>query len=81
MVMRHAKVELSESQEAQLSERLAAGEFADFDAYVAALIDAETRLRAQERLEELLLEGVRSPSVAWTPQVMDEIRRGAQLKR
>lgn len=79
--MRHVTINLSEAQEAQLSERIASGEFASLDDYVAALVVAETRERAQERLEELLMEGYDSPSLRWTPALMDEIRAAARLKR
>lgn len=78
--MLHVTLQLSDAQEAMLSERQAAGEFASIDAYLTALIDAETRLSAQQRLEGLLLEGVRSLSRPWTPEMMDEIRRAARLK-
>lgn len=79
--MLHVTLQLSDAQEAMLSERQAAGEFVSIDAYLTALIEAETRLNAQQRLEGLLLEGVRSPSRPWTSEVMDEIRRAARLKR
>lgn len=40
--MRYVTINLSEAQEAQLSGRIAAGEFASLDDYVAALVVAET---------------------------------------
>lgn len=79
--MRHVTINLSEAQEAQLSERIAAGEFASLDDYVAALVVAETRKCAQERLEELSMEGLNSEELAWTPELMDDIRTAARLKR
>ena len=75
--MRHVTINLSEAQEAQLSQRIAAGEFASLDDYVAALVVAETRQRAQDRLEE----GYDSPRLRWTPRLMDEIKAAARLKR
>lgn len=77
--MLNVTIHLSEAQEAMLSERVAAGEFASIDAYVAALIDAETAARAQARLDELLLEGLNSPELDWTPELLEEVRRDAGL--
>lgn len=79
--MRHVTINLSEAQEAQLSERIAAGEFASLNDHVAALVGAETRERARGRLEELLMDGLNSEELAWTPELMDEIRGAARPKR
>ena len=79
--MRHVTIELSEAQEAMLSRQVAEGEFASIEAGILALVDAQSHLWAKERLEELLLEGVRSPSLPWTPELLDDIRRAARVKR
>jgi Arc/MetJ-type ribon-helix-helix transcriptional regulator len=77
--MKHVTIELSEREEALISQRLSEGEFASLDDYVRAVVAAELRERAQERLEEQLLEGVRSERRPWTPERLQEIRRNAGL--
>lgn len=76
--MKHVTIELTDAQQARLEEFAAQDGHASVRDYVAALIDADARAKAQERLEEMLLEGLRSPSLAWTPELMDEIRRAAR---
>lgn len=78
-LMLHVTLQLSENQEAMLAERIAAGEFASLEDYVTALVDAETRAKAQERLEALLLEGLHSEELGWTPELREQIRRDAHL--
>lgn len=78
--MKHVRIQLSDADGALIEERTVSGDFASIDDYVAALLDAQDDERRRERLEELLLEGVRSPSIPWTPEVRAEIRRAARSK-
>ena len=42
---------------------------------MTALVDAEARTRAQERLEKLLIEGLASPATSWTRDDAERLKR------
>ncbi|WP_375392931.1 type II toxin-antitoxin system ParD family antitoxin [uncultured Sphingomonas sp.] len=73
--MLHVTLQLTENQEAMLTERIAAGEFASLEDYVAALVDAETRAKAQERLEALLLDGREGEATEMNDEDWAELHR------
>ena len=73
--MLHVTLQLTENQEAMLTERIAAGEFASLEDYVTALVDAETKAKAQERLEMLLLEGLEGEATEMSDDDWAELRR------
>lgn len=77
--MRHVTIQLSEAQEALLHQRLAHSAYDTVDDLLAALVEAELRVDAQDRLEALLLEGLKSERLPWTPERMEQIRRNAGL--
>ena len=64
--MKHVTIPLSDAQHAALEARVADGDYASVADYVTALVDAEARARAQERLDALLLEGLRGEATPWT---------------
>ena len=57
---------LSDRQAAFVDEQVASGGFASASEFVGALIDAEAKAKARERLEELLMEGLQGPMTKWT---------------
>lgn len=75
--MKHEPIKLSPERLAYAEEAASAGGYASIADYLTALIDAERR--AQERLEELLLEGLNSEELDWTPELFEQIRRDARL--
>lgn len=78
--MKHVTIPLSDAQHAALESRVSGGDYASVEEYVTALIDAEARTRAQERLEALLLEGLASPATLWTPESMEHLRQRARSR-
>jgi antitoxin ParD1/3/4 len=76
--MEHVSIPLSDAHQAFLEEQ--AGEHGSIAAYVAALIDADARAKAQARLEALLIEGLESEPLEWTPQLLEQIERDAGLR-
>jgi hypothetical protein len=78
--MKHATIPLSDEQHAVLAARVLEGDHASVEQYVTALVEANTRPRAQERLEELLLEGLASRTIPWTGGSMEALRRKARQR-
>ena len=70
-------ISLSDRQQAFIDEQVATGDYSNAADYVAALIEAEAKARAQERLEALLLEGLDSEETEWTEADWDDLRRRA----
>ena len=68
-------ISLSDRQQAFIDEQVATGDYSDAADYVAALIEAEAKARAQEKLEALLLEGLDSDDEEWTEADWDELRK------
>lgn len=73
--MKHVTITLSDAQHAALEARVVDGVYASVTDYVAALVDAEARARAQDRLDELLLEGLRGEATAWTRDDAERLKR------
>ena len=69
------RISLSDRQRAFVDEQVASGDYSDAAQYVAALIEAEARARAQEKLEALLLEGLDGEAEEWTEADWDELRK------
>ena len=72
------RISLSDSSKAFVDEQVTEGDFASASDYVAALIHAEAKAKAQDKLEALLLEGLEGEDIEWTPELMDEIRERAR---
>jgi antitoxin ParD1/3/4 len=66
-----------ESQEF-VEKQVATGAFATPEDYVKKLVEAERLRKAQDELEELILEGMRSPRVPLTPELWESMRRDAE---
>lgn len=74
--MEDLHISLSDRQQAFVDEQVSAGEFASAADYVAALIDAEAKAKAQEKLEALLLEALDEdgPDEEWTDADWEALR-------
>lgn len=71
------RISLSDPLQSFIDEQVASGDYRNAADYVAALIEAEAKARAQERLEALLLEGLDSEETEWTEADWDDLRRRA----
>ncbi len=60
--------------------QLAEGRYSSASEYVRDLIRADEKAKALAKLEALLLEGLASEKLPWTPETMDEIRRDARQR-
>lgn len=58
---------LSPDRAAFVEREVATGGYADANDYLGKLVDTA----AQRKLEQLLMEGVRSEELAWTPELLD----------
>jgi len=58
--------------------QVADGRYSSASEYVRELIRADEKRKAQEKLENLLLEGLASAEAAWTQEDMDRIRASAR---
>lgn len=67
--------ELSPDRAAFVEHEASVQGFSNASAYVEKLVDAA----AQQKLEQLLLDGLNSDEVAWTPELLQQIRRDANL--
>ena len=80
--MKQVTIQLSDAQEALLSKRLAHSDYGTLDELVVALLEAELKMDAQDRLEALLLDGLNSPLVEGSlDDMFDDIRREVGLAR
>lgn len=66
---------LSAARAAFVEQEVEAGGYTNASEYLETLVDAA----AQQKLERLLMEGVRSEELAWTPELLQQIRRDANL--
>ena len=73
--MKHLGITLSDDHRAFLDDQVAHGGYADIGEYIAALIDADARAKAQARLEELLLEGLEGEPTEWTEADTERLER------
>ena len=71
------RISLSDPLQTFVDEQVATGDYSNAADYVAALIQAEAKARAQEKLEALLLEGLDSEETEWTEADWDDLRRRA----
>ena len=60
--------------------RVAEGRYGTVSEYVRALIRADERRLAREKLETMLLEGVASAEGEWTSADLDRVRRAASKR-
>ena len=74
-------LDLSPAHAAFVDEQVAEGGFPSASDYVATLIDAQARAKAQERLEALLLEGLEGEATEWTQADTDRLHRLATTGR
>ena len=79
--MKHVSIPLSDAQHAILEARVSQGDYASVEDYVSALVDVEARARAQERLEEQLLSGLKGEATAWTRNDAERLKRLALTGR
>jgi hypothetical protein len=77
--MEHVTIPLTATRQAML-EGIAAETGVSVEEYVTALIDADTRAKAAERLEALIQEGLDSEELEWTTELKERIRRDAGLR-
>jgi putative addiction module CopG family antidote len=77
--MEDIRISLSDRQQAFLDEQVASGDYASASEYVGALIDAEAKAKAQEKLEALLLEALdeEGEDEEWTDADWEALRRRA----
>lgn len=59
---------------------VASGGYSTASEYVRTLIREAQKKKARERLEQLLLEGLESESIAVTPKFWEDLRREVQQK-
>ena len=71
------RISLTDPLQTFVDEQVAAGDYGNAADYVASLIEAEAKARAQEKLEALLLEGLDSEETEWTEADWDDLRRRA----
>lgn len=71
------RISLTDPLQTFVDEQVASGDYGNAADYVAALIEAEAKARAQEKLEALLLEGLDSEETEWTEADWDDLRRRA----
>jgi antitoxin ParD1/3/4 len=68
------RLTLPEIDKAFVDAQVAEGDYASPAEYVAALIHAEAKAKAQEKLEALLLEGLEGDDIEWTDADWDKLR-------
>ena len=73
-IMDDIRISLPDIEKAFVDEQVAEGDFASASDYVAALIHAEAKAKAQEKLEALLLAGLEGEDIEWTDANWDELR-------
>lgn len=74
-------ISLPESQRTWIDAQVAARGYASVSDYLCGLVIAEQERRAQEQLEELLLEGVNSgPGDLDTPELWERLRARAAAR-
>lgn len=72
-------ISLSETLKEHVREQVATGAYSNPSDYVRALIRADRRRVEEERLDQMLLEGLASgPSIEATTERMAELRRMAR---
>jgi antitoxin ParD1/3/4 len=72
------RITLSDSSKAFVDAQVAEGNYSSASECIDAALRAKAKAEAQEKLEGLLLEGLEGEDIAWTPELMDEIRQEAR---
>lgn len=72
------RISLSAAESAFLDEQATIEGHATAEDYAAAVVRAELKAKAQEKLDSLLLEGLDGEDEEWGPAIMDEIREEAR---
>ena len=72
------RINLSEPEQAFLDEQAAAEGHASAEDYATALVRAELKAKAEERLESLLLEGLEGEATEMTDADWDDLRNRAK---
>lgn len=75
--MDNLNISLPASQQAFVEDQVSGGHFPSVSDYVASLVRADQKARAQEKLEALLLEGLEGEEEEWTDADWDALRRRA----
>ncbi len=80
--MQTMNISLPEPLKAFVDDQIAEGRYSSVSEYVRELIRQDEKLKAQERLDALLLAGLESDESPWTKQDIDDVRNEAlaQLK-
>jgi antitoxin ParD1/3/4 len=68
-------VSLPEGLKAFVKDRVAEGRYSTPSDYVRELIRSDQKRQAQERLDQLLLEGLETPAEEVTPEYLEDLRR------
>lgn len=71
------RISLSANEAAFLHDQAADQGHANAEDYAAAMIRAEIKAKAQEKLEALLLEGLEGEATEWTEADWEALRRRA----
>jgi antitoxin ParD1/3/4 len=79
--MASLNISLPERLKAFVDGRIAGGAFKDVSEYLAALVHADARSTARDRLDELLVEGIESPEEPWDEATREAIREDAKAHR
>jgi antitoxin ParD1/3/4 len=75
--MEDMNISLPSSQQAYVEDQVASGNYPSVSEFVAELIHADQRAKAQAKLEDLLLEGLEGEETEWTEADWDMLRRRA----
>lgn len=68
------RISLSDSSKAAVDAGMADGSYASVSECIDALVLAGAKAKAQEKLEDLLLEGLVGDDIEWTDSHWDELR-------
>ncbi|WP_155748744.1 type II toxin-antitoxin system ParD family antitoxin [Scytonema sp. UIC 10036] len=74
-------ISLPDSMRVYVEEQVASGSYSSASEYFRELVRLDQKRKAQERLEGMLLESLRSgPATAMTPQDWEDIRQAVRAK-
>jgi antitoxin ParD1/3/4 len=73
MAMQTMTISLPSDMREYVDNRTQTGGFGNASEYVRDLIRRERDLRAQQKLDEQLINNLRSPQVEWTPEVRERL--------
>lgn len=68
-------ISIPDSVKELVEQEVASGSFPSAEDYIRALVEADQKQKALDRLEALLIEGLDSPASEMTQQDWDDIRR------